>query len=880
MSFRRAGLLGILWASTAWAVSYEENAPGVNGFTSVDRITWRDSKGLNRDLYFARTYPNPVVPFIMGYATRITWQPDSSSQRIIAEEDPAGINAANAQGWGINVMHMDWRQFGGYHPIFGTGAAATTNKRDGFDFVQTPAFLGPHHLIYRITFKQYTQLIKDNNPRPFVYVTIDWFIADGLDYVVYAITQDASRNFRSDPIAYMNNSLAPYCLVSNAPWKGTTDWAGGSGPPEGQSWGDFKTFVTNNMRNWTYGDSNTVPYVWEWVTPSSGRGDAESGFVQTETYSQKRAGESFAHGQDAAGSHLPVYPDLGGEEMAYQLNFFDDYGTKRLTWGSRFGEIYGGGGSTPGYRNYSVAWHLGKWSDHGMRALIDETEGLHEGSIRVRATTGSLIGVGPEGSGNAVAHTYSPTGYNQVYRTWEVLALNNTAVLTFDSGNIGYRRPVIVVHDYTSNNVDSVAVRVNGQQLPASGFMASLDEQSDKLYVTLLQTLRGNSTIQISNGSAPQMSVVASVVISPSSTSVGAGHSANFSAQARDAAGNVLQHENLTWSVTGNAGSISNGSFTAGCTTGTFNGAIVARAANGVSGTASVTVVPGDVARLEITPHDVDVRSSETQQYSARVFDNCDNVLTGNNVTWSATTTAGTITQSGLFAASCTRGTYATGITARIGAEYSSTSVRVIGGRPHQISVSPAEVSLQSGALQQFTANVRDDCGNSVDDAVTWHASSTAVTITTIGWFTAGNDVGAHPNSVTADIGSIMDSASVIVLAPPMTGGGGGSMGGGGGGGEPTGGGGGEVVSVRVKGQMLGGIVVATLGGGAGGGDGSTPDAGIPTRIVTHAASEEDLPAASSCQCGSADGALMILGLLALFRRRLRITNGVRAAEP
>ena len=186
-------------------------------------------------------------------------------------------------------------------------------------------------------------------------------------------------------------------------------------------------------------------------------------------------------------------------------------------------------------------------------------------------------------------------------------------------------------------------------------------------------------------------------------------------------------------------------------------------------------------------------------------------------------------------------------------------------------------------------ATVRDDCGNSVDDAVTWHASSTAGTITASGWFTAGPNVGAHPNSVTADIGSIMGSASVIVLAPPMTGGGGGSTGGGGGGGEATGGGGGEVAagggggeaaSVLVKGQMLGGIVVATLGGGAGGGDGSAPDAGVPTRIVTNAAGEEALPAASSCQCGSADGALMILGLLALFRRRLRITNGVRAAGP
>ena len=246
---RIAALLLCCSASSSIAVSYEENAPGVNTFTAVDRVSWRDSKGLTRDLYFARTYPNPVVPQIMGYVTRLTWQPDVSSARIIAEEDPSGINASNAQGWGTNVMHMHWLQYGGVHPVFGAGASATTSKRDGFDFVQGAAFRGPHHMIYRVTFKQYTMLIREIVPRPFVYVTIDWFISDGLDHVVYAITIDASRDFRSNNVAYLNNCIAPYSLVPSASWKGTTDWAGGTDGPDGESWGDLKTFLTNDNVN-------------------------------------------------------------------------------------------------------------------------------------------------------------------------------------------------------------------------------------------------------------------------------------------------------------------------------------------------------------------------------------------------------------------------------------------------------------------------------------------------------------------------------------------------------------------------------------------------------------------------------------------------------
>ena len=50
-------------------------------------------------------------------------------------------------------------------------------------------------------------------------------------------------------------------MVSPANWKGTRDWAGGSDAPDGQSFGDFKVFVTNDMRNWTYGGTNAVPFV-------------------------------------------------------------------------------------------------------------------------------------------------------------------------------------------------------------------------------------------------------------------------------------------------------------------------------------------------------------------------------------------------------------------------------------------------------------------------------------------------------------------------------------------------------------------------------------------------------------------------------------------
>lgn len=480
---------------TALGVTFEPAAPGVNGFTTVDKVTWLDSKGLVREFFFARSYPNALVPSIKGYVTRLTWQPDATA-RIVADENPVGINASNAQGWGTNVMHMHWSQYGGTHPVFGSGFSATTSKRDGFDFSQQPLFQGAHHLVFRVSHRQYTTLLKPGITRKSVKVTADWFFADGLDSVVYAITIDATPGIQTDATAFLNNTLAPYSLVTAASWNGTWDWAGGSGAPDGQSFGDQKRFVTNDMRSWTYGGTNTIPFIWQWVTPALGRGDAEAAYVQTETYTQKAAGEGFAGGRDAQGTRMPVYPDLNGLEYSYQMNFFDAYGSKRLTWGSQMGALYGGSGSTPGYLDYSLAMHLGKFSDHGATNLLRETEAIHNGGVSVQALVGTLVTTGPEGSGNATPHVYAPPGFNHVYRTWEVRASSNTARLRFDTLSVTYRQPIIVVRNFTAT---SPTVMLNGAAAAAD---TSLDDAGDVLYVTLRSALSGNNVIDIS-GSAP-----------------------------------------------------------------------------------------------------------------------------------------------------------------------------------------------------------------------------------------------------------------------------------------------------------------------------------------------------------------------------------------
>ena len=83
--------------------------------------------------------------------------------------------------------------------------------------------------------------------------------------------------------------------------------------------------------------------------------------------------------------------------------------------------------------------------------------------------------------------------------------------------------------------------------------------------------------------------VVASVVVTPSSTALSPGGTQQFSASALDNQGQPVSGATVTWSVV-NGGTIdASGLFTAGPTPGVYSGAVVA-SSNGVTGTASVTV--------------------------------------------------------------------------------------------------------------------------------------------------------------------------------------------------------------------------------------------------------------------------------------------------
>jgi hypothetical protein len=141
-------------------------------------------------------------------------------------------------------------------------------------------------------------------------------------------------------------------------------------------------------------------------------------------------------------------------------------------------------------------------------------------------------------------------------------------------------------------------------------------------------------------------SMVVSVVVTPDPTAVILAKSANLTATLTDAHGNVVTGPPVTWASSASGIATVNGSGSvSGASLGT---ATITATSNGVSGSASVTVVPPPVASVEVTPATSAITAGQTVQLTATTKDADGNVLTGRLVTWASSAVGATVDANGL----------------------------------------------------------------------------------------------------------------------------------------------------------------------------------------------------------------------------------------
>jgi hypothetical protein len=267
-------------------------------------------------------------------------------------------------------------------------------------------------------------------------------------------------------------------------------------------------------------------------------------------------------------------------------------------------------------------------------------------------------------------------------------------------------------------------------------------------------------TVRSSNTTASP--TLMSLVLSPSAVALALGGMQQFSATGTWSDGQTGP-VGVLYEATG--GSISSaGFYVAGTTAGTFR--VIATQQGGSKVDTSVVTISGGptLNQLVVNPGAVTLAPSATQQFSV-TGSWSDGSSTVPSATYSAT--GGSITPAGLYTAGTVPGSYAV-IATQQGGSLADTAVVTIpsaaGPTLTQLVMNPSAVTVQPGAVQQFSVTASWSDGSSTLPSLAF--SATGGTISAGGLFTAGAVSGTY--RVIVQGGSKADTSAVTI--PILTG--------------------------------------------------------------------------------------------------------------
>lgn len=193
-----------------------------------------------------------------------------------------------------------------------------------------------------------------------------------------------------------------------------------------------------------------------------------------------------------------------------------------------------------------------------------------------------------------------------------------------------------------------------------------------------------------------------SVSLSPSSTSLSAGQTKQFTATVTGGSGNT----SVTWSLTPSAGSISStGLYTAPANIAaqqTITVTAISVADATMSATATITLTPVGAVSVSMTPSTAALNDSQTQQFTAAVSG-----TSNTAVTWSISPFVGSIASSGLYTAPATIGaTQEITVTAASTADTTKTATAVITLKPLVALTWTASVSTGVSGYNVYRSGV------------------------------------------------------------------------------------------------------------------------------------------------------------------------------
>jgi uncharacterized protein YjdB len=256
---------------------------------------------------------------------------------------------------------------------------------------------------------------------------------------------------------------------------------------------------------------------------------------------------------------------------------------------------------------------------------------------------------------------------------------------------------------------------------------------------------------------------VASVVVTPSSSTLALNAQLPLQAQVTDASGALVPNASIVWTVQNpDVASVSS----AGVVTAKAVGSTqVAANALGKSGIATITVAQTPVASVVVVPARVDAGVGTKTQLTATALDASQKTLAGRAMIW--TTSNGSVAKVDGSGMVTTVGVGSATITATAEGKSGSSQVTVSAGAVASVAVSPNPVPLNVGDTQQLTVTAKDANGTLITGrTVNWTTANAMVaTVSSNGVVTA---TGPGSTSITGTVDGVSGSTRVDVTLIPV----------------------------------------------------------------------------------------------------------------
>ena len=280
-----------------------------------------------------------------------------------------------------------------------------------------------------------------------------------------------------------------------------------------------------------------------------------------------------------------------------------------------------------------------------------------------------------------------------------------------------------------------------------------------------LEGVSGSVSLIVTHSS--DVSKLASVTVAPSSASVEAGKTQDFTATAKDTFGNEWDVTDVSvWAVSNGAGGSWAGNFYTAEKAGSWT---VTATFEGVSGTASLTVTHStdatDLVSVVVAPSSASVEAGKTQGFTATAKDSFGNEWDVTSLSvWSIDIAAGGHWVGAAYTAETAGSWTVTGTfmgvsgTASLTVSHSTDVAKL-----DYIVLAPKAATINAGVSQSYTATAYDTFGNSWTIDAVYSCPNSTVAIS--GSAISSNLVGSY--TITGTYNGKSDTATLMVIANP-----------------------------------------------------------------------------------------------------------------